>query len=80
MKMIAKTIAGKEYIYSKSSAHAVSNAEAKPICDALNKARYDLKDGEAWHIYDLGWYENEFTNAGVMKFTRRKGKIYEARI
>ena len=80
MKMIAKAVTGKEFLYSRQSAHAVSDAGAKPICDALNKARWQLKDGETWHIYDLTWYEKEYTNAGAMKFTRRKGRIYESRI
>lgn len=80
MKMIAKAVAGQEFIYSRSSAHQVSNASAAVICDALNKIRYKLKDGEIWHIYDCGSYELEYTEAGSQKFGKRKGHIYESRL
>ena len=78
-KMIAKTIAGKEFTYSRESAHAVSNAGAEAICRALNEKRWGLKDGQVWHVYDCGWYEQEYTGAAYQQFIRRKGAIYEAR-
>ena len=49
-KFIAKAPIGKEFIYSKSSAMYVSKASANEICEQLNKIRYNLKDGEIWHI------------------------------
>lgn len=78
-KMIAKTIKGKEFIYSKSTAHAVPTASAYAICDALNECKYQLTDDQVWHVYDCDWYELEFTNAGLYRFTRRNGYIYESR-
>lgn len=78
-KMIAKTIPGKEFVYSRKSAHAVSEAAADYICGVLNEKRYRLKDGEAWHVYDCGGYELEYTEAGTQKFTRRKGVVSEVR-
>ena len=79
-KMIAKAIKGKEFLYSRNSAHSVSAAGAKAICDALNSARYQLKENEIWHVFDCGWYEKEYTAAGYQKFARRQGRIYEGRI
>lgn len=72
-KMIAKTMIGQEYIYSRKSAHSVPKSSAKMICEALNRARYQLKDGETWWIYDCEGYEMEFTSAGFQRFARRKG-------
>lgn len=74
-KMIAKTIDGKEFVYSQEDAYEVSDAGAKEICAALNRMKWDLKDGQKWHIYDLGWYEREYTNAGYQKLTRYRGTI-----
>ena len=79
-KMIAKAVKGKEFLYSRESAHAVSERSANAICNALNTCAYKLKDGEVWHVYDCGWYERECTGAGYQKFTRRNGKIFESRI
>lgn len=78
-KLIAKTIAGKEYVYSRKSAHAVSAAAAEYICNVLNEKKYKLKEGEKWHVYDCGCYEMEYTEAGSQKFTRRKGVVSEVR-
>lgn len=75
-KMIAKTIAGKEFVYSRNSAHAVAKSSAQKICDALNRTRYNLKDGEIWHVYDMGQYERDYTAAGYQKFAQRKGRLY----
>lgn len=79
-KMIAKTIDGQEFIYSRESAHSVSERGANAICKALNDIRYKLKDNEKWHVYDCGWYERDYTGAGYQKFTRRNGRIFESRI
>lgn len=78
-KIIAKTLEGREFIYSKNSAHAVPNASAAEICAALNANRYQLKDGEKWHIYEAGWYELEHTAAAWQSFGKRNGSIYERR-
>lgn len=73
-KIIAKTIKGKEFIYSKTSAHNVSNASALKIRDALNSIKWQLKDDEIWHIYDVDWYTESFT---YKKFTLRNGVLKE---
>lgn len=79
-KMIAKTIEGKEYVYNRNSAHAVSDAGAEEICKVLNEKRWRLhKPEEKWHIYEMGWYEKDYTEAGSQSFYRRKGVISEKR-
>ena len=77
MKMIAKAIEGREFIYDRNIAHKVSDRSAGLIRDALNEKRYGLKDGQIWHIYDCGWYEQEYTAARYQSFVRRNGKLYE---
>lgn len=80
MKMIAKAVLGKEFIYDRKTAHKVSERGAADICRALNDRKYQLKDGQIWHVYDCGWYESEYTGAAYQQFTRRSGTIYEKRI
>lgn len=75
-KMISKAIKGSEFIYSRRDCWQVPTASAQAICDALNKLKHKLKDGETWHIYDCGPYELEFTSAMYQKITHRAGKIY----
>ena len=72
-KFIAKAPIGKEFIYSKSSAMYVSKASANEICEQLNKIRYNLKDGEIWHIYDAEGYEDYFILDVIKKY---KNRIY----
>lgn len=78
-KIIAKTIDGKEFVYSRKSAHAVSAAGAEAICKTLNDNKYQLKEGEKWHVYDVGAWELEYMGAAYQSFTRRKGYVYEKR-
>lgn len=79
-KMIAKAEKGREFVYSRSSAHSVSEAGAASICAALNASSWGLKPGEVWHVYDCGPYEMEYTGAGYQAFARRSGHVYEKRI
>lgn len=78
-KMIAKTIEGQEFIYSRASAHSVPVSSAAKICKALNDARYNLKAGECWHVYEAGQYELDYTSAGYNRFFIRNGRIMEGR-
>lgn len=78
-KMVAIAPMGQEFMYRRSSAHSVPASSADIICKALNDARYKLQDGYTWHVYDCGWYERDYTNAGLQRFFRRKGRIYEGR-
>lgn len=78
-KIIAKTIVGKEFVYSRKSAHAVSAAGAAEICKTLNENKYKLGEGEKWHVYEIGPWEMEYCGAAYQSFTRRKGYVYEKR-
>ena len=75
MKLIAKSREGAEFCYSRASAHLVSDRSAAKICDALNACRYDLNDGQIWHVHDCGPYELETTGAGFQKFVIRNGYL-----
>lgn len=77
-KMIAKAVKGAEFLYSRDSAHLVSNASANKICDMLNKLRWGLNDGEVWHVYDCGEYEIEYSAAAYRRFSIRKGCLYDS--
>lgn len=80
MVVLAKAVLGQEFFYSASSCHEVSRSSADFICNALNKARYNLKEGEVWHRFnDFNQYSNGWTFALGQKFTRFKGRIREVR-
>jgi len=71
-KLIAKTLVGKEFMHSRSHAY-FADKDADKICEALNKARYKLKDGECWYVYDY-----DFTQAWYVEHVislTRSGKI-----
>lgn len=75
-KVIAKTVKGKEYIYSTKSAHKVSANSAEKILTVLNNVRWNLKnDDEIWHIYDVDEYDTAYDYAIYQKFTIRKGIV-----
>ena len=77
MKIVAKTQLGKEFLYSRDSAHKVSERSAQHICDALNEKRWGLKEGQVWHVYDIATWEVEYCGAYHQSFVRRKGALYE---
>ena len=79
VKVIAKTYAGKEYLYNYRTAHKVSAASAEKILAVLNEYKFRLKDGEMWHIYDVCQYDSAYDYAQYQKFTIRKGIVKEVR-
>ena len=76
---LVKAVQGKEYLYSPSSAHGVSQASAKAICDALNKIRYSLKANEVWRVMTFDKYDSAYDIALCYQFTTRAGAIRESR-
>ena len=72
-KKIAKTLEGKEFLHSREKCYYISAAAADAVCAALNAARYDLKPGEKWHIYDACAGDDMYICRAVK---RRAGKIY----
>ena len=75
MKIIAKSVKGQEFLYSAKTAHKVSNASANAICKALNDAKFELKEGETWHVHDVDQCDNAYQYAEWQAFTRRNGAI-----
>lgn len=75
MKVLAKTIKGQEYLYSARSAHKVSARSAKTILDIVNEYRFQLKENEVWHIYDVGQYDAAYDYAQFQSFTIRNGVV-----
>ena len=78
MLILAVAPKGKEFLYRSSSAHSVPKASAYRIRDALNRAGHKLKDGEVWHLYEVGPYDNAYDIARYQSFSTRKGRIYES--
>ena len=80
MKVLAISMKGHEYFFRASTAHKVSDERsAKKIMDALNKARYGLKENEVWHIHDVDIYDNAYAYASYQEFKIYKGNIRERR-
>lgn len=79
MIVLAKSIQGAEYLYSPKSAHAVPKSSARKIMDALNNAKYDLRDGQVWHLHEVGGLDDASFYAERQSFGIRKGSIYERR-
>lgn len=77
MKILAISIKGREFVYNPSTAHKVSERSGKAIMDALNKARYNLKENEVWHMHEVGPYDNAYAYATYQEFTIYKGSVRE---
>jgi hypothetical protein len=71
-KLIAKTLTGKEFMHSRSDAY-FANKNADRICEALNQAKYKLKEGECWYVYDYDFTQEWYVQQ-VISLTRT-GKI-----
>jgi hypothetical protein len=75
MLVLAKSIEGQEFLYSARSARRVSARSAEKIRDAINAARWNLNEGEVWHLHEVDEYDNAFFYAERQSFTIRKGVI-----
>ena len=80
MKVLAVSAKGKEFLYKPATAHKVSARSGKAIMDALNKARYGLKENEVWHMHDVSPYDNAYAYATYQEFSIYKGNIRERRM
>lgn len=76
-KLIAKTRIGTEFLHSKKDAFFASS-NAQRIADILNENRYQLKDGETWHVYDLDFSQTVYVDKRIFK--SRNGSIKVASI
>lgn len=70
--VLAKSCVGKEYLYSKQMIISVPTSSADIICDALNKSRYQLKEGQVWHKHEEDCVNRDYI---FHRATLRKGKI-----
>ena len=75
MFVVAKSVKGHEYMYSAKTAHKVSKASANYICKVLNEYNFNLKEGEVWHVHEVGTLDNAYDFAQIQKFTNRKGIV-----
>ena len=71
-KLIAKTRIGKEFKHSRTHAY-FADKNADRSCEALNKAKYKLKEVERWHVYDYDFTQESYVDK-VISLTRT-GKI-----
>ena len=71
-KLIAKTLTGKEFMHSRSDAY-FADKNADKICEVLNKAKYKLKEGECWYVYDYDFTQDWYVEQ-VISLTRT-GKV-----
>lgn len=79
-KIIAKTIKGKEFIYSKMDSYRVSKASADKVCEALNGARWNIKGDEVWKVYTVDSYTLDTLNALFERIAVRGGKLKIVRV
>lgn len=70
-KLIAKTIIGKEYMHSRHDAYFVL-ANAAKIAEKLNASKYQLNDGEKWHVYDYDFGQEYYVERRIW-LTNRGG-------
>jgi len=77
MKVIAKTIKGKEFCYNARSARKVSERSAEKILKIVNDHKFLLntEKGEIWHIYDIDQYSVAYDFAQNQAFTIRNGIV-----
>ena len=79
MLILAKSVKGQEFLYSKRSAHKVPKTSADKICEALNKINYDLKNGETWFKHEVTNYDDAYIFAETQAFRVSKGTLKEIR-
>ena len=79
MKIVARTIKGKEFLYGIKTAHKVSERSAKEILEILNQNHFRCgkNPDEVWHIYDVDQYDLAYQYAEDQSFTIRNGVVKE---
>ena len=74
-KFIAIAPKGKEFMYKRSTMIAVPTSSAQKIVDLLNSQRFELKDGETWHVYDNDRISNYYIDREIKKYNATKVTI-----
>lgn len=70
---IAIAVKGKEFLYKRSSMIAVPARSALKIRDLLNRNKFELRDGEVWHIYENDSFDNDYISREINSY--RKGRV-----
>jgi hypothetical protein len=61
MKLIAKTIKGKEFFHSRKDAAFAPESSANKICRIMNDERFRLNnENEVWHVYDYDFTMEDY--------------------
>ena len=60
MKLIAKTIIGREFVYSKKECFYAPDSSAEKMAAELTAMKYKIDDGQKWNVYDRDWYTDSF--------------------
>ena len=75
-KFIAITTPGTEFLFRRSSAIVTPAASAEKIAAALNAAKYQIKPGEKWHVYE-NEYIDDYINKQIKTYrTGHNIKVY----
>jgi hypothetical protein len=69
---IAKTIEGKEFVFSRKRMIAVPTSSAWDIAFALNKIRYDLKPNQIWYVYQNDWYYDDMIREQIRSYSPKR--------
>ena len=72
MKVVARSVKGREFLYSAASAHKVAPKKAQMIADALNHAGCGITPEQVWFVHDVGMYDNAYAYGEVQEFQMRK--------
>ena len=77
MLILAMSVIGKEYCYISETAHKVSKASAKKICDICNENKYMFSKHPDchWFVHDVDSYTYASDYASFQSFTIRKGLV-----
>jgi len=65
-KLIAKTKIGTEFFHSTKDCFFAS-ANAQRIADILNDNKYQIKDGEKWHVYDFDFSQSYYVDKRIYR-------------
>lgn len=80
MLVIAKSVAGHEYIYNAATAHKVPRGKEQEVKHILNTCRFDLNPGQEWFLHDVGEYDTAYEYAQFQRFCFRKNQLIEKRV
>lgn len=73
--IIAKTRERQEFIYSKRNSYSVPKSSANKIVTIMNNVRWNIQQGEKWHVYEIGEWEKDYCAAGHQRLSIRKGIV-----